>query len=133
MNRKIGFVSIDQFRSLGNEARGELGNQLNIPLLAATIIGEVCSRGVALKAFLLNEVLSNHGEINAFEIRDLAQLIFAGENADDTLNSLDRDKCCGYTPDEIANIRLALNSPDALSYRSTIIREALGFKVARRF
>lgn len=126
------FVSIDQFRSLGNEARGELGNQLNIPLLAATIIGEVCRKGMTLKAFLLNEVLSNHGTIGPLEIRDLVHTIFAGEKADETLGSLDRDKCLGYSPEEIRCIRLALKSPDAENYRETFIREAIGFKVFRR-
>ncbi len=133
MAHRLTFVSIGQFRSLGNESRGEMGGVLNTPFLAATILEEVRKPGVTLKSFLLNDVLSNHGEISPFEIRDLAAHLFANEKVDEVLAALDRDKCLGYSPEEIVNIRLALTSPDAANYRSTAVREALGFKVVRRF
>lgn len=133
MVHRLTFVSVGQFRSLGDESRGEKGGVLDTPLLAATIIEEVRKPGVTLKAFLLNGVLSNHGWINHLEIRDLVTHLFVNEKADEVLAALDRDKCLGYSPEEIAGIRLTLTSPNAADSHSTAIREALGFKIPRRF
>lgn len=130
--RKLSFVSIEQFRSLGNESRGEPGGVLNIPLLAATIMEEVRKPRANLKVFLINNVLSNHGVIHPLEIRDLAIHLFVNEQNAELLNTLDRDQCLGYSQEEITNIRLTLASPDAANYSSTAIREALGLRVMRR-
>lgn len=120
--KEVRFSSMGQFRAFENT--------LNIEHLAKTIIDEVRMPNVDLKTFL-TLILCNHGEITASEIRDLALKLFTGEEAGEILGSLDRDKCLGYTVEEIANIRLVVQLPEAVNHRSTIVQEALGVKIAK--
>jgi hypothetical protein len=122
--KEVRFSSMSQFRAFENT--------LNIEHLTKVIIDEVRMPGVDLKTFL-PRVLYNHGEITPSEIRDLATELFVGEKANEILGSLERDKCLGYSQEEIINIRLALQSPEAGNYRSTIIQEALGCKIAKNY
>lgn len=123
MNEKIGFVSIAQFRTFEGT--------LNIPRLAETILWEVRIPGTDLKSFLINTVLCNHGEILVPEMCALAREIFTGAKSDEILGSLSRDKCLGYSRDEVANIRSVLISPDVAQCGSTVLQEALGYKVIK--
>jgi hypothetical protein len=121
--KEVRFSSIGQFRTFENT--------LNIAHLAKTIIDEVRMSGIDLKSFLTRTALCNHGDISVSEIRDLALQLFAGEKSGEILGLLERDKCLGYSQEEIINILLTLQSPEAGNYRSTVIQEALGCKIIK--
>lgn len=123
MNEKIGFVSISQFRIFGG--------MLNMPRLVEAILWEARMPGTDLKSFLTNTVLCNHGQIHVPEMCALAVEIFTGAKSDELLDSLSRDKCLGYSREEVANIRAVLASPDVTQCDSTALGEALGYTVIR--
>jgi predicted RNA-binding Zn ribbon-like protein len=118
------FHSIDQFRALKEDT-------LDTNKLIEVILNNAQQPGADLKSFLSRTVLCNHGTISSLEIRDLALKLFKGNQADEVLRSLSRDKCLGYTAEEIAGIRLTLQSPEASNYCSTAVQEALGCKIVK--
>ena len=100
--QKERFFSIDQFRGWDRK--------LNIPNLARVTYFEAIQPSLTLAKFLRTMVFANHGAINKYEIRDLAQEIFLGENATENLLQLDHDKCLGYTKEVVAEVILLLKN-----------------------
>lgn len=120
---RVVFFSIDQFRSLKGT--------LNVEDLVKVILDHARQPKASLKDFLSRTVLCNHGRIIVSEIRDLTTRLFVGEKADEMLRSLDRDQCLGYSPEELDNIRIVLQTPEASHYYSTSLQEALGCKILK--
>jgi hypothetical protein len=119
------FHSIAQFRSLKGDA-------LDIDKLVEVILNNARLPEGSLKFFISKFVLCNHGTINPSEIRDLATELFVGSKSNEIIGSLNRDKCLGYTNEEIENIRLILRSPEATNFRTVaLLQEALGCKISK--
>lgn len=101
------FFSIDQFRGWDRK--------LNIENLARVTRFEAIQPSTTLAQFLRTMVFANHGEINTYEIRDLARQLFLDEQSMEHLKQLERDKCLGYTDEVLTKVIQLLNddaSPD---------------------